>query len=421
MPDLNTLVNQVYTYFEGRYGLPGGATPVAGNLFLAFEQIATNVSPNDFKLNDTDTTFNDALAAQLGSHLADFVVTLSSDGAIMPRGDLSLTVQGAYQELVKSSRYLSADPASLASFMALQGETQRAFEEEKCTVDLIDFWPVQFTPQHWFDGDDAQIWSIYSSLTSSPTAAPPSPPPVKVADWKWSVISDEARPALVALRADALRPLSRSAVDAPPVTNHAPLLATASPALLKETAPSNLALARPLTTTGLQQNTNANGGPQIKVINRVMRPVLINPSSLVATTLPQVSPTSDQFELSFDYCLVSLSRPWISGGFLTHAGWYVPGSAASSWSDGTYRLSPQRFAYLPVKMLVVRKLKIKAQWTQEDRLCVQNAASFGPFSLLDAQFNDETLTSDGIQIVGWMCQVMPPMPPSGDSTVGAQQ
>src|SRR5262249_21980780 len=85
-----------------------------------------------------------------------------------------------------------------------------------------------------------------------------------------------------------------------------------------------------------------------------------------STPLPGATPSSDSFSVSFDYCLVTIARPWISSGFLTRPGWYVPGQAAASWALGKYDAVTQGFGYLPAKMLVVKNLKITANWSQED-------------------------------------------------------
>lgn len=417
MSDLNTLVHQVYSYFQNRYG-GNGADPTVGSLFLAFEQIGTTVSPNDFKCNATDTTFNSVLIQQHGSHLVDFVANITADGFIQPRGDLSPTVQADYQQVLNSAKYAATDSESLAAFMALQGQTQREFEEEKANVDMVDFWPAQFTPQFWFDETDSQNWSIYS--TSTATSSPPPPPVLRVPAWTWRVVTPEARPVFSAMRAETLQPVNRAVSAATmPAATHLTSFATVAPAVLQ---------------TNLATRASFNNGPAIAsahlaardvtvsaaatpAVRPTVRPVLADHAVLAATLLPQVAPNSSQFSLSFDYCLVSVSRPWLSASFLTHPGWYLPGEAASSWCSGTYNLATQRFAYLPAKMLVIKSLKVQAQWSQEDRARLQSIAGLGPFSLLDCQFESDTLIAPGMQIIGWMCQVMPPFPPAADPSL----
>jgi hypothetical protein len=416
MSDLNTLVHQVYSYFQNRYGV-NGANPTARSLFLAFEQIGTTVSPNDFKCNATDATFNSALIQQHGSHLVDFVANITADGFIEPRGDLSPTVQAGYQQVLNSAKYPTADPESLAAFMALQGQTQREFDEEKANVDMIDFWPAQFTPQFWFDQTDPQNWSSYSTSTATATSSPPPPPVLRVPAWTWRVVTPEVRPVFSAMRAEALRPVTPAANAATmPAATHVTSFATVAPAAL-QARPTALASANQklnIASENLAVRSISISAAATPAVRPTVRPVLENHAVLAAILLPQVAPNSDQFSLSFDYCLVSVSRPWLSANFLTHPGWYLPGEAASSWCSGTYNTATQRFAYLPAKMLVIKNLKVNAQWSQEDRTRLQSVAGLGPFSLLNYQFENDTLVAPGMQIIGWMCQVMPPFPPASD-------
>ncbi len=416
MSDLNTLVHQVYSYFQNRYGV-NGANPTAGSLFLAFEQIGTTVSPSDFKCNATDATFNSALIQQHGSHLVDFVANITADGFIEPRGDLSPTVQAGYQQVLNSAKYPAADPESLAAFMALQGQTQREFDEEKANVDMVDFWPAQFTPQFWFDQTDPQNWSSYSTSTATATSSPPPPPVLRVPVWTWRVVTPEVRPVFSAMRAEALRPVTPAANAATmPAATHVTSFATVAPAAL-QARPTALASANQrlnIASENLAVRNISISAAATPAVRPTVRPVLENHAVLAALLLPQVASNSDQFSLSFDYCLVSVSRPWLSANFLTHPGWYLPGETASSWCSGTYNTATQRFAYLPAKMLVIKSLKVNAQWSQEDRTRLQSVAGLGPFSLLDYQFENDTLVAPGMQIIGWMCQVMPPCPPASD-------
>lgn len=387
MPDLNALVNQVHSYFQSRYG-GGNPDPATGSLFLAFEQIGTCVSPSDFKCNATDTNFNPAIAQQHGSHLVDFVANLTADGSIQPRGDLSSTVQGAYQNLLNSAKYRTADAALLSTFMTLKGKSLRQFDEQKANMDMVDYWPAQFTPQFWFDESDSQNWSVYASSSGPEAAAPPLPPPpvLNIEDWKWRVVTPEARPVLTALRAETACPVLGVATPAASLTRVAP-------------AAHHIILAAAVA--------------QPEASNQI-RPVLANRAVLNMINLPQVPPNSDHFSLCFEYCIVSVARPWFSGEFLSFPNWYLPGESASSLCGGTYDLTKQRFAFLPAKMLVIRKLKIEAQWSPEDRARFQDVAGFGPFSLLGATLENDVLVAPGMQIVGWMCQIMPPLPPAAD-------
>jgi hypothetical protein len=134
----------------------------------------------------------------------------------------------------------------------------------------------------------------------------------------------------------------------------------------------------------------------------------------VVVTLPEENVSSSNFSISFDYCLVNVARSWLSSTFLTAANWYASGSQNGAFAGGTYEGAPRPFAFLPAKFLVIKNLKISAQWSQEDRTYLQKSASLGPFALVNKSFEQEILTCPGMQIIAWFCQIMPQLPPCAD-------
>lgn len=68
---------------------------------------------------------------------------------------------------------------------------------------------------------------------------------------------------------------------------------------------------------------------------------------------------------------------------------------------------------MPIACVLARDLRI---WTTADRTALDNAADLGPFSLAGHQFDGHsgTITVAGMQAIGWVCGVVPPLPPSGD-------
>jgi hypothetical protein len=430
--DLNQLVEQIYTYFQQTYRLDG-ANAAPGGLFLAFEKIGSSVSPEDFKLNPGDAAFNAAVIQQHGSHLVDFVADLDDQGFIQARGDLSPTVEGQYQQLLNVARP-SANGDQQTAFLQQLGQAQRLLDEQTSTVNFDDFLPVQFTPQFWFNPADAANWATYST-SSSPALAQPSTPPVKIPPWKWRMVTPEARVQWAELRSAALaqertpaRPITHLTMPvllvAPAPAPAAPVNVRLSPVALKPERLSVRAgavrrfspeLLRTVAHVAVATPTPADAAVAPAFRDRKIRSAYSSIAVHEAIQLPEATPSSDGFSVSFEYCLVTIARPWVSSTFLTQPGWHVPGEATASWALGKYDSVTQRFGYLPAKMLVVRNLKITARWSQEDLSRIQgSAAAIGPFSLLNYQFNSGTLSVPGMQIVAWLCQVMPVLPPASD-------
>ncbi len=145
--------------------------------------------------------------------------------------------------------------------------------------------------------------------------------------------------------------------------------------------------------------------PRPSVVASELSPLIIK-----HTTVQQV--TTSAIRLSFSYCLVSIDRDWLLQTFLDLPNWYVLGYPSGAFSNGTLQNNSGVFPVLPIACLVVKDLQLSAQWTQEDLTSIQQAASFGPFSLAGRSLDSSstTLTASGMQVIGWISQVMPLLP-----------
>jgi 2-oxoglutarate dehydrogenase E2 component (dihydrolipoamide succinyltransferase) len=305
--------------------------------------------------------------------------------------------------LVNTARPSTADSDQQAAFLQLQGQAKRLLDEQRAEMNLEDFLPVQFTPQFWFNPADTANWTAYSTSSTSggPTPAPPGVPPVKMAPWTWRIMTPVVQTQWSQLHSVAL---ARAPTPAAPV-KHVVMPAT------RMAAPSTAVL---MPATRMAAAT-ATAAPATAVRDWRIRTAYSSVAVNVATQLPKATPSSDGFSTSFEYCVVTIARPWVSSAFLSQSGWHVPGAAAASWALGKYDVAKQRFGYLPAKMVVVRNLKITARWSQEDLSRIEaRAAALGPFLLLAHQFNSGTLSVPGMQILAWLCQVMPVLPPASD-------
>jgi hypothetical protein len=120
------------------------------------------------------------------------------------------------------------------------------------------------------------------------------------------------------------------------------------------------------------------------------------------------------FELAFETCVVAISRPWLSWPFLLTKAWYLPGYYCGDFAPGGI------WPALPVGMIVVRKVAIRA--TQGAAGAVAHATGFGPISFLGSSpvasavggHTDVSVTVDGPQVIGWVCQVLGTLPPLDD-------
>ena len=95
--------------------------------------------------------------------------------------------------------------------------------------------------------------------------------------------------------------------------------------------------------------------------------------------------------------------------FVNDRSWCVPGVAKGQFT------SPDRFGatipLLPIAALAVRNLNISGNWTTDDVSTAAMATDFGPFKV-DGGIVNNSLSHAGIQVVGWLMQRMPPLPPN---------
>jgi len=440
MSDLDNLIQEMYDYFQKKYGMDTGSLG-PGSLFLAFEKVGTTLSSSDFKLLPTDADFNPGIVLQHGSSLVDFVAQLDPEGFILPRGDISPKASTQYGLLLSGANYRpqSAQDSGAAFFLQLKGQGQQEFDHNTMHMNLTAFWPASFTPQFWFNDQDSTIWSSYSYSSGQSTGPPPTTPPkVILGAWNWRVVTPDTIPKWTAVsRFQALHSsdVFKAAAATGDVSDSPRLL---SPVIANR--PSDrmkfqpdisrrISLAQAARATDIgsvvassQPAANATADPAQPPSQAVQpNPILLKNVVLsdLVLQLPTQHVSSSNFNLSFDYCLVDISRSWISGDFLSAAQWYLPNVQSGSLAGGTYENKAKLFAFLPAKLIVIKNLRISAQWSDEDRTYIQNAVSLGPFSLIEMQFQSNALTSPGMQIIGWLCQVMPVLPPMDDPTLSA--
>ena len=143
-------------------------------------------------------------------------------------------------------------------------------------------------------------------------------------------------------------------------------------------------------------------------------------AALGTTTTPQPVAT-DSIDVSFEYRVVTLGRPWFPDTFLMLRNWYVPGYALGDFSHGTGGGDTGLMPVLTTGFVAVRNLSIVAKWSAPDLAAVQGSASFGPFSLIGRGFDaaSGTLTCSGMQIIGWFCSALPVLPPVADPSLPA--
>lgn len=92
--------------------------------------------------------------------------------------------------------------------------------------------------------------------------------------------------------------------------------------------------------------------------------------------------------------------------------WYMYGTKAGEYSNGSGLDNPGMFPLLPTSFIVIRDLKITANWSNDDRQNLGQATALGFFDIRDSTLNQNTLEVKGLQVLCWLSTVMPQLPPA---------
>ncbi len=125
-----------------------------------------------------------------------------------------------------------------------------------------------------------------------------------------------------------------------------------------------------------------------------------------------VSAATDGFSVSFKFCRVNIDRPWLNLALLGTKNWTMLNTGLNEYSSGSADQNEGLFPLLPVSFIVIRDLKITANWSDDDRKTMAKSVSFGPFDLKEYSLEKNTLEVKGLQILAWISKLMPPLPPT---------
>lgn len=469
-PNINNLMDHVYQYFLNLYQQADDST--LEDVFLAFEPIGRPIDPDSYKLNPTDSTYFPPKAIEEVTELTDDIPAINAD--VFRRTDKS--VQEIYDSfLLFGATAGTADPGEASLFNHLKAKAQQQFEDTKIGKfgRPGTYRPSYADPEDWYDVNQVHNWKHYSyQMDQQQTTSQGQPPKIRpnsaIRPWQWQVLPQELSPVLTqpqiiknvslssALKTEAVRtelekgsvqggtaqlkPAVLSSIKAAPLSPNAARTASlraqplmAQPLMAQPAASEKLVSKAVLAEIAAQQPQHQTVKTPVKqtvspiVLDHIRQQIAHPQTSVkpVASSIQQASTTavlldttytksveSNRLSLSFQYCIVHVDRAWFSHALLQAKGWYVPGFKAGEFSNGTAD-NDGLFPALPISFLVVKDLQISG-WSQSEFEFVKNAMALGPFSLLNRKMTQEALICEGMQVIGWVSQVMPFMPPLSD-------
>ncbi|MBW9051117.1 hypothetical protein [Rhizobium mesosinicum] len=459
---IDDLASSLQQFFASKFPLGGDGG--AGSLLLIFDPLGFPLSTREFLGPDGGGPVGDLLAHQRAAELADQLPSASSllGGTYLPRGGSKLSRW--YRGVVDGSSGSPADGAGRANFDAAKVAAQRALSNnELVLVSSPDgstqpagtddmYYSTSMVPVDWF-ADESDVWQVYKvdagddpPQRADPPWYAPKPPiwyrkaraldadpfpghdhlpiyaPSHPELTEYVRIATEAELQTELTREGHLRShprgldLSRAATIGSAVRNQhhlqvRPLSSAVSG--IRSRLLTAISAAPPVDTAALENDPFENPS-----VLRRWRPSLgrvadngVSASGAVLASTTSARPSSSKFSVQFDYCLVRFDRPWWDDMFLSRRDWQLSGYGAGELSSGKASQPKDPLTLVTVGMLVVKNLAISANWSDADLATLPRSTSLGPFCIAASTFHSGSLARAGHQVIAWLCQVPPSLPP----------
>ena len=411
--DFSNLLSDVYDLFTSLYA------PAASNkAYLAFEVVGMPMPIDMFKLSPTDAAPTPAWAVERVSRLANQVPTIHNGSLLRT----SATVDGMVQLMLLASEAQSA--ADMPTLGAIKTTDGGKFGITLGSLDGVpgdSFNPVYADPPNWFDPAATDHWTPYSTAkaqTTTPTT-PPATPPVKVLPihpMVWRIAPAVIQHPGMNMMMDRQ---TMGIAGAAAASANQTVLPRAVPPMMHLMTSKAMVVNRPVITAVV-----ADMHPAVPPA----RPALFNLRADQLRTFVRPTPppppdpatvqniTTSKLDVAFEYCIVTLERPWLPSTLMLMRNWYLPSYAKGDISNGTGPTDPGIMPAIVTGFVAVRNLAISAQWSGPDVTAIQSSVAVGPFTLTDRTYNASTgtLSCPGVQIIGWFCASLPVLPPLGD-------
>ena len=419
--------------------------------YIAFEPIGCVVNPEEYK-DDTSGAINTTKVNEDISEIVDRVPEISD--VFMPGLD---KISSQYEILVKSAHFNSKAITSndMSDYIALLGKIKSDAEKLLMDADRLSvvniggkFYPATMIPERWYDTQSA-IWANKefhledTVILDQPEAAKPIDKKMRFL-WK-SIAVEKINPTIVNESSPALKASINSEVFAKHIANVRALELNS----VKEMpvnrrfidTDTSIRAVQPIEELAVPVAHRIDVIPDAEVSSKAE----VIQSSLIAKELFNFKPelktsisakadfgrllmssnalveakpiNSTNLSLSFDYSIVQIHRFWFNTQLFDFSKlWYTLAQQEGFFSSGQ-RTAENRgnLRAIPKAFILVKNLKIHASWSESDKEMVKNSVGFGCFNLASSSFNQENeLTNPALQIIGWLCEVMPKTPATSD-------
>jgi len=300
-----------------------------------------------------------------------------------------------------------ADPATKAAatdaFNAIKAEAVRLWNRltlQSLSGLMLDFKPSLASPEDWYDTSSSQAWTSQTFHIDASAASPPTPV------WRLRPRNEFLAQELKLPPATEFR--REQVLEA--VVQPAPALDAATPEAEIRPTVAGLADRARMTARLTDDGTGNMHDLLLTDLSRVDLKSRIAASRYLGELAPQAPASTSSVSITFEYCLVDIRRPWWLDAFVDQGSWYLPTVSAGRL---TAEDNPAALSWLPAAFVAVRNLRIDASWSGDDAANVALATGFGPFKVESAA-GGQSLVHPGLQVIGWLLQHLPPLPPVSD-------
>jgi hypothetical protein len=388
---LDSIYRPFNEFFSHRF-----ATSQGGSVTFRFAHLARAFEDSDFLIpQQPQGGPTQVIADELFSILVDVVPRLDADGRSvwLDSGNRLSDVYGdeilgpALPFVPAEITDLNEKQARIDAFNKVKADAIKDWNSNKAASLLqgpgVQFRPSFATPGNWWDRT-ASIWTHQSfQVMGAVTSAGQSHKvPDQLLRMRVTGVAKEAGPQSPVMA----RMQERRGITSP----------LASVASVSHTIGQQAMPMQSSTTVANQGGINA----KIQFMQRLAT------ERQLAQNAQRQPVTTNDVTISFDYCVVNVARPWLHNAFINNRSWYIPGQSKGKLSanDGH---GPRA---LTNGFVAVKCLSIKAPWTSEDITNLELSVQFGPFNF-DSTVVNGAIGHDGIQIIGWIFQDLPDLPP----------
>lgn len=445
-------------------------------ILFRFDQFGSVVSDSDFiDPNHPDFGYLPALAMEKFSDLVNHIPVDTGDGTNIVLSADSIDTTYFYRLLAASVPYIPLgiddDKRQLIKefFDTIKAQSKKIYEQVKAESSIgfmLDYMPSVATPEKWYDRSNNEAWSSYAFQINESSSELDTSPSTEL--WKLK-LSDAAVLHALQLPMESQPQLNIAArvmeIKSKPIdagnlarahlmTREGPAIRLTGSAIglaVEEAAVADVAKEAPTVrlrgrgTAAVRvtaEEASVAGVERVRIVH--MRNPIAGEAE-VAPTLPNVLLTRFELQdnyieqskalsvskrlqvnrylnsraetepartrsmsISFDYCLVKIRRLWFMDAFISDKNWYVPNTQKGHVSSS----GPIPLSLMPIGFVAIRNLKIESNnWAPEDIVNASVATQFGPFRVTGSIANN-VLSAPGLQIIGWMLQKMPDLPPN---------